>query len=179
MIGVDMADKYLRYYSILRNTVKWPHLYAKLCIPQCNFVYKTLNPRKKEKKKYKNFLRKVARFQISEVQYPNESSSDELHSLEKQPTPSGPNESPHLDSTRISANKLDKIVAGGEGKQYPTRQCNVHATDKKQMKTGYNCKFCIIKGLVSQTATQLETGKLSICSLFSIGFRSIIYIVEL
>ena len=40
-MGVDMADKYLRYYSVL--SVKWPNLSAKLCIPQCNFVYKTLN----------------------------------------------------------------------------------------------------------------------------------------
>jgi hypothetical protein len=38
MMGIDMADKYLRYYSVVRNTVKWPNLYAKLCILQCNFV---------------------------------------------------------------------------------------------------------------------------------------------
>jgi len=39
MMGVDMADKYLRYHLVPRNTVKWPNLSAKLCIPQCNIVY--------------------------------------------------------------------------------------------------------------------------------------------
>jgi len=49
MMGVDMTDKYLRYHSVLRNTVKRPNLSAKLCIPQCNIVYKTLNTSKKKK----------------------------------------------------------------------------------------------------------------------------------
>ena len=46
MMDVDMADKYLRYHSVLRNTVKWPNLSATLCIPQWNIVYKTLNTSK-------------------------------------------------------------------------------------------------------------------------------------
>jgi len=40
--------------------------------------------------KYKNFLHDIARSQISEVQNPNESNSDELKWLEKQPTVGGP-----------------------------------------------------------------------------------------
>jgi hypothetical protein len=56
-------------------------------------VYKTVNTKGK-KIKYKNFLLKVARFQTSKVQNPNKSSSDELHSPEKQPTPSCPKQDP-------------------------------------------------------------------------------------
>jgi hypothetical protein len=47
MVVVHRADKYLRYHSVLRKTVKWPNVSAKVCIPQCNFVYKTLNISKK------------------------------------------------------------------------------------------------------------------------------------
>jgi hypothetical protein len=43
MTGIYRADKYLCYYSVLRNTVEWTNVSAKLCISQCNFVYKTLN----------------------------------------------------------------------------------------------------------------------------------------
>jgi hypothetical protein len=39
---------------------------------------------------------------------------------------------------------MDKTAAGGEGKQYPTRQCKVHAGDKNQRENGYKCKFCIV-----------------------------------
>jgi hypothetical protein len=106
-------------------------------------MYKTLNTSKKIK--YMNFLYKVVRFQKSQVQNPNESSSDEPHSPEKQPTSSCPKQVPQVRLYRdFSIHELDKSVAGGEGKQYPTRQCNVHAADKKQRKTEYNCKFCII-----------------------------------
>jgi len=47
MKDVDRRDKYLSYYSVLRKTVKWLNVYARLCIPQCIFVYKTLNTNKK------------------------------------------------------------------------------------------------------------------------------------
>jgi hypothetical protein len=48
------------------------------------------NTEHKYKIQYKNVLHNTARSQISEVQNPNESSSDELQWLEKQPTLSGP-----------------------------------------------------------------------------------------
>jgi hypothetical protein len=47
MKGIDRADKYLSYYSVLRKTVKWPNVFAKWCTLQCIFVYKTLNTKKK------------------------------------------------------------------------------------------------------------------------------------
>ena len=61
MKGVDRADQYLSYYSVLRKTVKWSEkavLYLLNCA-LCNafFVYRTLNTNKK----YKNFLHKVGR----------------------------------------------------------------------------------------------------------------------
>ena len=86
MMGVDMADNYFRYYSVLRNTVKWPNLYAKLHIPQCNFVYKTLNTSKKIS--IRTFC---ARLQGSRYQ---KFRIHELYSPEKQPTPSCPKQVP-------------------------------------------------------------------------------------
>jgi len=47
MKGIDRADKYLSYYSVLPKTVKWPNVFAKWCTLQFIFVYKTLNTKKK------------------------------------------------------------------------------------------------------------------------------------
>jgi hypothetical protein len=61
---------------------------------------------------YKNFLQEV-----SEVQNPNELSSDELWLPEKQSKPRGTKQdSPDRLSGDVSEHKLDKIVAGGEVK---------------------------------------------------------------
>jgi len=149
----------------------------KLCIPQCNFVYKTLNTSKK--KKYKNFLHKVARFQISEVQNPNQSSSDELHSPEKQPTPSCPKQVPQLDFTGISAKtNWTKFLLVGRASSIlqDSVMCMLQISSKGKLDTIVNsASFRITKGLVSRNTTQLEIGRLSVCSLFSTGFRSINY----
>jgi len=70
MKGVERADQYLRYYLVLRKTVKWSKtvvLYLLNCALFIEFfVYKTLNTNKKVK--YKNFLHEVGRSWISEDQ---------------------------------------------------------------------------------------------------------------
>ena len=58
MKNIDRADQYLTYYSVLRKTVKWPNVSAKLYILQCIFVYITINTKKIQ---YKNYLNGVAR----------------------------------------------------------------------------------------------------------------------
>jgi len=67
--GIDRADQYLTYYSVLKNTVKWPKkvvLYLLNCVLfSAFFVYRTLNT---NKVKYKNFLHELGRSWISEVQ---------------------------------------------------------------------------------------------------------------
>jgi len=69
MKGVDRADQYLNFYSVLRKTVKWLKkvvLYLLNCaLFKAFFVYRTLNTDKKVK--YKNFLHEVGRSWISEV----------------------------------------------------------------------------------------------------------------
>ena len=66
-------------------------VFAKMC-PSMHFLPITLNTNKRMK--YKNFLHEVARSCISEVQNPIDSSSNELHWPEKQPTPKGPKQEP-------------------------------------------------------------------------------------
>jgi len=82
--GVDRADQYLSYYSVLKKTVKWPKkvvLYLLNCVLfSAFFVYRTLNT---NKVRYKNFLHEVGRSWISEVQNRSESSSDDLQLPEK------------------------------------------------------------------------------------------------
>ena len=129
MKGVDRADQYLSYYSVLRKTAKWSKkvvLYLLNCaLFNTFFVYRTLNTNKKVK--YKNFLHEVGRSWISEVQNRSESNSDDLQLSEKQTTPRGPKqEPPGKLSGDFIIHKLDKIVRGGKGKRkYPARQCKV------------------------------------------------------
>ena len=111
LMGIDIADKYLRYHSILRNTVKWPNLSAKLCIPQCNIVYKTINTSKKIK--YKNFLQRLqgSRYQkfgiqMSPVLMNCTHQRSNQHKAKKVP--------PVRLYKDFSKHKLDKTVAGGE-----------------------------------------------------------------
>jgi len=75
----------------------------------------------------------VGRSRISEVQNRSESSSDDLQLPEKQTTPRGPKQDlPGRLSGDFGIHKLEKIVAGGEGKKkYPARQCKVCAAHKK------------------------------------------------
>ena len=60
--GIDRADQYLTFYSVLRKTVKWLKkvvLYLLNCaLFNAFFVYRTLNTKKV---KYKNFLHEVGR----------------------------------------------------------------------------------------------------------------------
>ena len=68
--GIDRAEQYLSYYSVLRKTAKWSKkvvLYLLNCaLFNAFFVYRTLNTNKKVQ--YKNFLHKVGRYWISVVQ---------------------------------------------------------------------------------------------------------------
>ena len=93
MTGVDRAEQYLSFYSVLRKTVKLSKKKVVRYLLNCAlfnafFVYRTLNTNKKVK--YKNFLHKVGRSWISEVQNQSESNSDDLQLPEKQTTPRGP-----------------------------------------------------------------------------------------
>jgi hypothetical protein len=93
---------------------------------QCIFAYKTI------KTFYKIFLHEVARSLISAVQNPSEFSSDELQWPQKQLTPRGPKQQPPGRLWRdFSKHKLDKTVAGGEGKWYPARKHKVCTEQKR------------------------------------------------
>jgi hypothetical protein len=119
MKGVDRADQYLSYYSILRKSVRWSKkvvLYLINCALFNAFcVYRTLT---NKKVRYKNFLHEVAMSWISEVQITAKSNCDDLQMPKTQTTPIGPKLDP---SGRLSGDfrthKLEKIVAGGEGKK--------------------------------------------------------------
>jgi hypothetical protein len=67
----------------------------------------------KYKVKHKNFLHKVGRSWITEVQNKNESSSDDLQLPEKQSTQTGPKQNlPGRQSSCFRIHKLKKIVGG-------------------------------------------------------------------
>jgi len=136
MNGVEWADQYLNYYSVLRKTVKWSKkvvLYLLNCaLFNTIFVYRTLNTNKTIK--YKNFLHEVGRSWISEDQNRRESNSDDLQLPEKQTKPRRPKQDlPGRLSSDFRKHKFEKIVGGGEGKKkYPAREYKVCAAHMKQ-----------------------------------------------
>ena len=82
--GVDRADQYLTYYSVLKKTVKWSKkavLYLLNCVLfKAFFMYRTLNT---NKVKYKNNLHEVGRSCILQFQNRCETSSDDLQLPQK------------------------------------------------------------------------------------------------
>jgi hypothetical protein len=71
-----------------------------------------------KKVRYKNFLLKVVRSWISEVQITAKSNSDDLQMPKKQTTQRGPKlDPPGRLSGDFKTHKLEKIVAGGKGKK--------------------------------------------------------------
>jgi hypothetical protein len=93
-------------------------------------VYRTLNTNKKVK--YRNFLHKVGRSWISEVQ--NQSSPVLIFSCQRRIQHQGGLKRTHqIDSPGISGYiNLKKIFAGREGKKkYPARQCKMCAAHKR------------------------------------------------
>jgi hypothetical protein len=83
--GIEKADQYLSYYSVLKKTVKWfkkdGTISAKVRALQHIFCVQDT----KYKVKCKNFLHEVGRSSISEVQNRSESSADELNCQRRGP----------------------------------------------------------------------------------------------
>jgi hypothetical protein len=78
MEGVDRANQYLAYYSLLRKTVKWTKKFA-LWLINCGLfnsflVYKNLN--RGSKLKYKEFLMQVAKARATDEMEAAQSQSD-------------------------------------------------------------------------------------------------------
>jgi hypothetical protein len=156
MKGVDRADQYLSYYSVLRKTVKWSKkvLYLLNCaLFNAFFVYRTLNTNKKVK--YKNFLLEVGRNWVSEAHNRSEPSSDDLQLPEKQTTPRGPNQQRQADSPVISEYTNLKRLLVVWRKKSSTQQDGVNYVlhIRSEVKLGIfvnSVLFRFTKGLVSR-----------------------------
>jgi len=86
---------------------------------------------------------------------------------QKQQTPMGPKQDiPDRFTRDFRKHKLDKIVAGEEGrKKYSARQCQVCTAHTKCSETRNICKFCVAplhRGFVLRNTTQLGTIRLFI-----------------
>jgi len=159
--GIGRTDQYPSFYSVLRKTVKWSKkvvLYLLNCaLFNAFFLYRTLN--RKKKVNYKNFLHDIGRSWISEVQNRSESNSDDLQLPEKQTTPRGPKKDlPGRLFGDFRIHKLEKIVAGGEGKGsiLPDHvKCVLHIRSEVKLDTFVNSAlFCFTKGLVLRNTIQ-------------------------
>lgn len=136
MKGVDRADQYLSYYSIVRRTKKWTKRTVMFLINGALFnafrVFQSLNPN--SKKSYKYFLHEVAKEWIS----------DNVANNPDDPQPSTSTSSKTNEPNRLldaKKHKIVKIVTGGI-KKNPQRQCRVCATHKKNSLTCFMCQFC-------------------------------------
>jgi hypothetical protein len=150
MKGVDRADQYLAYYSLLRKTVKWMKKVALWLINRALFnsfsVYKNLNPR--TKLRYKEFLLRVAKAWSTEPMEAAqaESDTDLVRPGLSTPTPCRP----HVDPPGqllgdMWKHVLAQIVKSEKGKRkYPARPCRVCTVHKKRSETAYICEFCVV-----------------------------------
>jgi len=132
--GVDRADQYFSFYSVLRKTIKWS-IKEVLYLLNCSlfnafFVNRTLNTNKKVK--YKNILHEVGRSWISEVQDRNPILM--TFSCKQSKQQGGLNRTCQADCAVISENtNLKKLLVMGRGKRkYPARPCKVCAAHEKQ-----------------------------------------------
>lgn len=146
MKGVDRADQYLSYYSILRKTMKWSKKVV-LWLLNCALfnafrVYKYHNP--DSKLSYKNFLLETAKYWAAINANTDETAEEEEEGPEKSTTPRAPYQDPpgRLLGGDVKKHKLQAIVTGN--KKYPSKPCRVCAAHKKRKETRYICSFCTV-----------------------------------
>lgn len=134
MKGVDRADQYLSYFSIVRRTKKWTKrltMYLFNCALFNSFhVFRTINA---VKKTYKSFLLHVAKEWIK--------AADEVA---EEAVPSTSRASNRDTPTRLSldARKHKCINITGNSVHRVQRQCKVCAAKKKKSRTCFMCQQC-------------------------------------
>jgi hypothetical protein len=151
MKGVDRADMYLAYYTILRKTMKWSKkvvLWLINCALFNSFrVYKTLN--KDSKIRFKQFLLGISKEWAESSERPRQGDepsagepSGDKETDVKEPTQRTPKEDhPARLSGDLATHSLEPIVGIGK-KKYHTRVCKVCSSKKLRSETRYICKFC-------------------------------------
>ncbi|XP_026469574.1 piggyBac transposable element-derived protein 4-like [Ctenocephalides felis] len=136
MKGVDRADQYLSYYSIIRRTKKWTKRTVMFLINGALFnafrVFQTLNANSKIK--YKTFLHDVAKVWI------NENVKDNIDD----PGPSTSYRRNIFPKRLLDASKHNIVKITGGKKIHPQRQCHVCATHKKKSLTCFMCQLCSV-----------------------------------
>jgi hypothetical protein len=138
----------------------------------CSSVYFCVqNTKHKQEITYKNFLHKVASTWISKFQNLNELSLDELH------LPGGLYRTHQADSLGILANTnwTKLLLVGGSSSIIPDSvKWTLHMRKVKQDACLNFPLFHFTKGLGLRNMTPLGTTRLSTCSFFSPGFRTLI-----
>jgi len=134
MKGVDRADQYLSYYSILRKTVKWTKRLA-MYMMNCAFfnAYVVYNSTKTQKIRYKKFLHDIARHWVTD-ELPEISTEELVEMISKR-------DPPGRLSMDMRKHILEKIVGAGK-KKNPQRQCRVCAVKNVRSETCFICSFC-------------------------------------
>lgn len=121
MNGVDLTDRYLSYYSILRKTIKWPKKVV-LYLVNCGLLnaFKIYNFCNDKKMKYKEFLLVVVQIWMSE----EENSITSIMDIEQ----SIPNtrdrvrtDPPYRLSGNMKQHTLEPIIGKGI-KKFPTKK---------------------------------------------------------
>lgn len=162
MGGVDRADMYLAYFSLLRKSMKWTKkvvLWLINCALFNSFVtYKTLNRSSRES--FQKFVLEVAKGWAKSEEERSASSSDDGTELdEERPTQRAPRrDHPARLSGVMMKHTLEKIVGKGK-KQYPSRMCRVCSAKKLRKETRYICAFCKVPLHKGTCFTQYHTRK--------------------
>jgi len=149
MKGVDRANQYLSYYSLLRKTVKWPKKVAFWLINCALFntfrIYQKIKPT--SKMRHKEFLLQVAKdWATVKVETDSDTDTDPECTGTPSQTPRVPHEDPPGRLLGdMQKHVLEKTVGSEQGKRkYPGRRCHVCAAHKRRSETRYICKFCLV-----------------------------------
>lgn len=140
MKGVDRADQYLSYYSILRKTKKWTKRMAMYLINCALFnsfvVYNSVHSAKK--KKYQNFLKEIAIHWVTDEISIEEAAEQVPSTSRSKVYKSDP---PGRLSMDMRKHTLEPLVGTGKNKKV-SRRCHVCSVHKLRSETRYMCKFC-------------------------------------
>ncbi|KAG8223668.1 hypothetical protein J437_LFUL001776 [Ladona fulva] len=150
MGGVDRADMYLAYFSVLRKTMKWTKKVVLWLISSALFnsfvVYKTLNTTTLAKGWAKCEEGKSA-----------SSSNDDTDGRRERPTQRAlRRDNPARLEGGMVRHTLERIVGYGK-KKYPSRMCRVCSANKLKKETRYICGFCKVPLHKGQCFTKYHT----------------------
>lgn len=145
MMGVDLADQFLSYFSIMRKTVKWTKKTVLFLLNCALFnAYRLYVEFNGNTIKYQKFLHAVACLWIEEYPSTQDVSNDCVEQTSPLlPTPrTSKYDHPQRLSGDIKKHNATRIIGSGNKNRYVRRPCKVCSASKKRSESSFMCSLC-------------------------------------